>query len=166
MIGLSNAKVDSALMLEIIKEFRNFISGGGVSNNLVNFIDPKTESDQSLISEFIKNFTKDAKEGELQFIKDAYLYTMLDNTSGAYFLKDILEGKPFVGTLEGVTSADGVFTIAQEGTAQSGAKTANLADYFYIMYEDLGAVELKDAVVTNGLDTNFVPADGISATVL
>jgi hypothetical protein len=164
MIGLSNAKIDSALMLEIIKEYRNFISGGGVSNNLVNFIDPKTESDKALVNDFVKNFSKDAKEGELQFIKDAYLYPMLDNTTGAYFLKDILEGKPFVGTLEGITSADGVFTIAKEGTAQSGAKTANLSDYFYIMYEDIGKPELQEAVLINSADSGFVAASGVSAT--
>ena len=41
MMGLSNNKIDSALMLEIKREFRKFISGGGTSNNLVNFIDSK-----------------------------------------------------------------------------------------------------------------------------
>ena len=74
--GLSNAKLDSELFLEIVKEFRQFIAGGGTSNNLLSFIDPKNEEERKLLNEFVNNFEYGYEETADQQIKDQIMFTI------------------------------------------------------------------------------------------
>lgn len=151
MIGLSNNKLDHALMLEIVKEFRNHIAGGGTSNNLVSFIDDEAGDHAALAKTFISSMAMgtDQSESQKQYYKDTYLSSILDNTTGAYFMKDIISGEPFINVdAKTLTSND------------SGAK---LGDYLSIVYEKVES-GLENANVKNDNDPHFLELDGVKSS--
>lgn len=162
MIGLSNTKIGLALALETLKEFRRHITGAGVSNNLVNFIDPKTTEEEALVSQYLDIFAGQGaspRESEIQAIKDIYLSSLLDNTTGAYLMKDIIGGDPFTGSAE-VTKAQGA---GVKGSSANGATTLELSDYLLSLYEKIDNAELTSTLLTNDFDYTHSEALGVKA---
>lgn len=100
-----NENLTSVFMLRIIKEYRKFLlntsnsffsKAAGISFN----------NDQALSTiDFLKGLNKasdvnklnklssDYNENELNEVKDLYIYNILDNTLGGYFIKDMLNKK-------------------------------------------------------------------------
>lgn len=148
MIGLSNNKIDAALMLEIKKEFRKFISGGGTSNNLVNFIDagPDDKSSASVAAAVLKGIKSSTKDQAAQFVKDTIVSTVLDNTRGVYSIPEILSLEPFAG----VDAAS--YTVDDK---------AILNEFFLALYEDTGE-KFQGALITNDYDPSFAGVAGVS----
>ena len=95
-MGLSNHRLDTQLFLEIVREFRKFIAGGGTSNNLLSFMDAQDGySEEKLLDTFqFQNATTEI-ETEDQLVKDQIMYTILDNTKYACMMSDIISGKAF-----------------------------------------------------------------------
>ena len=146
MMGLSNNKINAALMLEIKKEFRKFISGGGTSNNLVNFIESE---DASRIADSITAaITNSAKDQAAQFVKDTIVNTVLDNTRGVYTIPEILSQEPFAG----VDAAS--YTVDDQ---------AILNEFFLALYEDIGQ-PFQGALITNSFDPFFEPVAGVNGS--
>tara|TARA_B100000900_G_scaffold416113_1_gene449198 strand:- start:6233 stop:9661 length:3429 start_codon:yes stop_codon:yes gene_type:complete len=95
MIGLSNTKLDSKLFLEIVKEFRRFIAGGGTSNNLISFMDSRDEEQKKIINSFLSKYDFLSQETEDEIVKDEIMFHLLDSTKSAYLMKDLVSGAAF-----------------------------------------------------------------------
>ena len=148
MMGLSNNKIDAALMLEIKKEFRKFISGGGTSNNLVNFIDSKIEDETGIANAVLSAITNSPKDQAAQFVKDTIVSAILDNTKGVYSIPEILSLEPFAG----VDAAS--YTVDDK---------AILGEFFLALYEDIGE-PFQGALITNSFDDFFTDVSGVKTT--
>jgi hypothetical protein len=96
--GLGNDNLSAVLMLKAIKEFRGFV--GGTSNSLMQEIDLSGQAGKKNLLENLVKAQKGSDANnvilqEFQDVKDNYLFDLLDNTTGAFFLKDIVTGKAF-----------------------------------------------------------------------
>jgi hypothetical protein len=127
---LSNESIKSFLLKRIIKEYRKFIVGANnkllddshlinnsfnffFENGLTNLVDEKT----SFLGQFINTFKfagpLDDNDKDMEVIRDNYIFDMLDNNYGAFFLKDIKSGNAFTNKWDSIDKSK-YFTILHE----------------------------------------------------
>ncbi len=133
MAGLNNSHLGMQLFLQIVDEYKGFIGGGGSNQNLFSFLDGNRPEEKQVTETLLKYAgERDQEQEALDLIKKRVFFPLLDNTSFAFTISDIVSGKAFKIT--------------------NDSEIKDLEKYLYIAYENVVGKNLKNSQVLESFD--------------
>ena len=136
-----NPVVNEQILSDIIEEFRNFISGPGVSNNLLQYFNDKGD----IAADYASLMTGDTTDG-LNKVMKTYFSRIVEATEGSYSIREMITN-------------DSVFRV------DNSSNKIPIKDYFEIAYEPDEKIKFAAIIKNHVTDKDLPDALSVKETI-